>query len=46
MTIRVIETGQPTVGVDVPGDVIKVEKELGRTYTDLDPQPDNPTSGA
>ncbi len=46
MTIRVIETGQPTVGVDVPGDVKKVEKELGRTYTDLDPQPDNPTSGA
>ena len=36
MTIRVIVTDQLTLGVDVPGDVKKVEKELGRIYTDRD----------
>jgi 3-deoxy-manno-octulosonate cytidylyltransferase (CMP-KDO synthetase) len=36
MVIRLIVTGQPTLGVDVPGDVKKVEKELGRIYTDRD----------
>ena len=36
MVIRLVVTDQPTLGVDVPDDVKKVEKELGRIYTDLD----------
>jgi 3-deoxy-manno-octulosonate cytidylyltransferase (CMP-KDO synthetase) len=36
MVIRVIVTDQPTLGVDVPSDVKKVEKELGRIYTGPD----------
>jgi len=36
MAIRVIVTDQLTLGVDVPDDVKKVEKELGRIYTDRD----------
>jgi len=36
MTIRVMVTDQLTMGVDVPGDVKKVEKELSRIYTDRD----------
>jgi len=36
MTIRLIVTESPTVGVDVPGDVKKVEIELGKIYTDSD----------
>ncbi|MGD8413588.1 MAG: 3-deoxy-manno-octulosonate cytidylyltransferase [Candidatus Latescibacterota bacterium] len=36
MTIRVVVTGQPTFGVDVPEDVKKVEKELSRIYTGRD----------
>jgi 3-deoxy-manno-octulosonate cytidylyltransferase (CMP-KDO synthetase) len=31
MMVQVIQTSQPTVGVDVPGDVKKVEKALGGT---------------
>lgn len=34
MVMRVVVTGQPTMGVDVPDDVKKVEKVLGRIYTD------------
>jgi 3-deoxy-manno-octulosonate cytidylyltransferase (CMP-KDO synthetase) len=36
MTIRVIVTDRLTLGVDVPGDLKKVEKELSRFYTDPD----------
>lgn len=36
MAIRVVITDKPTMGVDVPDDVKKVEKELGRIYTDRD----------
>jgi len=34
MTIGVVETDQPTVGVDVPGDLKSVEKHLASNYTD------------
>lgn len=34
MVIRVVVTGQPTLGVDVPDDVKKVEKVLDKIYTD------------
>jgi 3-deoxy-manno-octulosonate cytidylyltransferase (CMP-KDO synthetase) len=37
MKIAVIVADAPTVGVDVPEDVKNVEKELSKTYTDLDP---------
>jgi 3-deoxy-manno-octulosonate cytidylyltransferase (CMP-KDO synthetase) len=37
MVIRLVVTERPTLGVDVPDDVKKVEKELGRIYTRPDP---------
>ena len=36
MVIRVVVADQPTLGVDVPDDVKKVEKALGTIYTDRD----------
>jgi len=36
MTIGLVVTNTQTVGVDVPDDVKKVEKELRRLYTDVD----------
>jgi 3-deoxy-manno-octulosonate cytidylyltransferase (CMP-KDO synthetase) len=43
MTIRLIVTDTKTVGVDVPDDVKKVEKELDRIYTDRDLQREFPS---
>jgi 3-deoxy-manno-octulosonate cytidylyltransferase (CMP-KDO synthetase) len=36
MTIGLVVTNTHTVGVDVPDDIKKVEKELHRIYTDVD----------
>ena len=35
MTIGLVDTKSHTIGVDIPDDVKKVEKELNRIYTDL-----------
>jgi 3-deoxy-manno-octulosonate cytidylyltransferase (CMP-KDO synthetase) len=33
MNIDLVVTSKPTMGVDVPGDIKKVEKEIAKTYT-------------
>ena len=46
MTIAVIVTDAPTVGVDVPDDLKNVEKQLGSTYTQSAPGKKNPVEDA
>jgi 3-deoxy-manno-octulosonate cytidylyltransferase (CMP-KDO synthetase) len=46
MRIAVLITDKPTLGVDVPEDVINVEKELGKTYTGLNPSRHKPIDDA
>jgi 3-deoxy-manno-octulosonate cytidylyltransferase (CMP-KDO synthetase) len=45
MTIDVVVTDSQTLGVDVPEDVKKVEKELGRIYTDRYSDSTGPAEG-